>query len=104
MITETDACPMTGDRPPEPRDHKIRVCLAGVLGNAARCIERLAAEVRERAAWHHDCDDDDPADNPESDTYMLREIAKHCDGLVKGVHTLDDFADFYCLVQKQEPV
>ena len=97
MITEIDHCPLTGDQPPAPRDSKIRVCLSGVLGNAIRCIDRLAAELRERDDWSEDSQEDDPADNPEVDVSMLRMIADHADGVLKGVHSLHDFADFYCM-------
>lgn len=96
MITETDYCPETGDRP-DPPDHRLRVDLAGCLGNAARCIDRLAAELRGRADWHPDSDEDDPADNAEVDSFMLREIAKHAAGVASGLHDLHDFARHYCL-------
>lgn len=32
---------------------------------------------------------------------MLREIAKHASGVLKGIHDLDDFADHYRLTEEK---
>ena len=53
--------------------------------------------MREHADWHPESEDEDPAGNPECESFTLREVVKHIRGVRAGVHTLADFADFYCL-------
>ena len=58
----------------------MRVNITGVLRQAAACID------------------------PEKDTgayaYMLGEIAGHVEDVRAGRHTLEEFADAYCMIPK----
>ena len=59
----------------------MKVNLPGLLRQAAACID------------------------PERDTgayaYMLGEVADHCDDVRAGKHTPDEFAEHYCLAQRE---
>jgi len=84
---------------------KIRVSLVGTLRNAARHIEQQAAAVRERDAFNPDDEGemrDDPAGQADYEAFVLREIADHAEGVRKGEHSLEDFADHYCLTERTQ--
>lgn len=80
----------------------LRVSLSGVCRSAADSIEKLARLVRRRSGWTPDSTDDDPAIDLIGDVSLLRMIEAHAHGVHTGLHTLEDFASFYCLTPKRK--
>lgn len=78
------------------KTHKMRVNLAGALANASAIITTLVQGLKRRM-------DAEEFDNwmcelqPELMTFTLREAAQHVRETVSGKHSLEDFADTYCL-------
>ncbi len=80
---------------------KLRVSLSGSLGNAARCIETMAKELKARCT-PEEYDDLDEQLQTEYHAFCLREIAEHASGTRKGVRSLEEFADHYCLAEPKD--
>lgn len=77
---------------------ELRCSLAGSLRNAADALDEL---------WRDSSTaDDDEKDDPERSHYyafVLREIAGHAEGVASGEHTLEEFAEPYCLTPRKTP-
>lgn len=77
---------------------EIRVSLAGATSTAARVIDELLEEFRDRL----DADEFDEIEaqyQPGSSAFILREIAKHARETAEGKHTVAEFAQHYCLTE-----
>ena len=72
----------------------MRVDLAGLIKNAAACLDELDSELRDARPRDKEGIDSIQA---ESYAFQLRELVKHVKELREGKHTLDEFAEFYCL-------
>lgn len=84
-----------------PTQLKLRVSLAGVLRSAAETIEKLAARIREEAEWKEDGEEYCPCWplQPDSDSMMLRATIRHIEETIAGRHSVEQFAEFYCLTE-----
>lgn len=82
---------------------KMRVSLKGSLENAARCIDALTAKLREEMAGDH-FEMMTERLQPNYNAFCLREISAHASGVESGEHSLEDFADHYCLKKTDVPV
>ena len=89
----------------------MRVSLAGLMRNAADTIEQLAAMVREAHGWKEG-DDEREVDpvccpcyplQPDADAFSLRELMKHARETLAGEHSVEEFAEFYCLTEPKVP-
>jgi hypothetical protein len=81
----------------------MRMSLSGVAANAADTLKRLADIVRMHADYDPEDDtQDDPAGDAAAVEFMLRELSRHARETVKGMHSLADFAGFYCLTRPGE--
>lgn len=80
----------------------MRVSLAGVVKNAARCIDELMEELRERCE-PDEMDQIESQIQPRGSTFMLREIYKHANEVIDGKETVSEFAHHYYLTEKGEP-
>jgi hypothetical protein len=93
-----------------PRQLKLRVSLAGLTHHASGCIEALATKLREAVGWKVGDDEreDDPERDPagEADYYAfgLAEVSRHARETADDEHTVDEFADFYCLARDMRPL
>lgn len=74
----------------------LRVNLAGVLSNAARCIDAMRDELMDRMT-PEEFEQFDEECQSEAEMGMLREIAEHARQVKTGEETLDEFARHYCL-------
>lgn len=75
----------------EAKTLTLRVSLAGLARNAARCLSRLAADVRDRAGWTEadlERETDDPAEDADYYAAALDHLAGHADGTAGGVHVV----------------
>ncbi len=77
----------------------MRVSLAGVVRNAARCIDELMEELRERCE-PEEIEQIESQIQPRSSTFMLREIYKHANEVIDGKEPVREFARHYCLTEK----
>lgn len=77
-------------------DTKMRVNLSGLCGNAADCIKEMLDALK-AVMDEDDFDDLEESLQPSSMAFSLREVSKHAKGTANGEHSIDDFADHYCL-------
>jgi hypothetical protein len=83
----------------------LTVSLVGVLKNAAYCIDGLAGQILLMEDRFKDPNEDNVDEDPEcfyryqpnSNTFMLREVVKHIGELREGKHTVAQFVEFYNL-------
>lgn len=75
----------------------MRVNLSGVALNAVAAIERLIEAVQQSNPGHADSIIEDI--NPGDSIFMLKEVAKHASETAKGEHTVQEFAEHYCIAE-----
>lgn len=120
VTTEVDYCPMTVDTPgeaqSETRTLQMRVCLEGVLRNAAECIYALTSELCKRDGLTLNGKEMkvQPGQDMSEEEFeavsvwvdriqplyynpALDEIRLHVLGMKAGVHTKEEFERFYTL-------
>lgn len=73
---------------------RLRVSLYGSMLNAARCIVKMKERLKRVDPGNEDAEYDEQAD---SEIFMLNEIAEHAKETRAGKHSIEAFADFYCL-------
>lgn len=78
---------------------QLRVSLCGTTRQAADVIDILLAELRERLL-DADFDEFCVRHQPEYYAGAMREISRHAQETANGIHTLAEFARFYCLDEK----
>ena len=77
------------------KEIKLRVSLAGVCLNAADSITDLVGIINDPSSWTDK--DLSKVDGAETNRFMLLEIARLARETSQGLHTLDEFAEFFCL-------
>ncbi len=73
----------------------MRVSLAGLSKNAADCMKQMAEKI-------HEFTGEDGIDDVGGWEFALRELSKHAQETAKGKHTVEEFAEFYCLTERKE--
>lgn len=83
------------------RQLSLRVSLPGMLSNAADVLNDLAHEIRRLKGYDpEDETADDPAADADVHVFLLREAARHARATAAGEHTVEEFAEFYCLKER----
>jgi hypothetical protein len=77
----------------------MRVSLAGVASNAVDVIGRLIEAVQQSNPDH--ADNIIGVLNPGDSIFMLKELAKHARETAKGEHTIQEFAEHYCITESK---